>query len=86
VSDSLSTCTYIGAAAATCAEEERGRTAAGQPASYRERPRLAQWANQFVPVFVRRSEAYPPFKNELSDYVKLQNAPAPKKLRRQFVI
>ena len=31
-------------------------------------------------------EAYPPFKNGLPDYVKLQNAPAPKKLKRQFAI
>jgi 6-phosphofructokinase 1 len=31
-------------------------------------------------------EAYPPFKNGLPDYVKLQNAPAPKKLTREFAI
>ena len=29
-------------------------------------------------------EAYPPFKDGLPDYVKLQNAPAPKKLTREF--
>jgi 6-phosphofructokinase 1 len=31
-------------------------------------------------------EAYPPFKNGLPDYVKLQNAPAPKKLTREFAV
>ena len=31
-------------------------------------------------------EAYPPFKNGLPDYVKLQNAAAPKKLAREFAV
>ena len=31
-------------------------------------------------------EAFPPFKNGLPDYVKLQNASAPKKLTREFAI
>jgi ATP-dependent phosphofructokinase / diphosphate-dependent phosphofructokinase len=31
-------------------------------------------------------EAYPPFKNGLPDYVKLQNAAAPKKLSREFAL
>jgi ATP-dependent phosphofructokinase / diphosphate-dependent phosphofructokinase len=31
-------------------------------------------------------EAYPPFKKGLPDYVKLQNAPAPKKLAREFAV
>jgi 6-phosphofructokinase 1 len=31
-------------------------------------------------------EAYPPFKNGLPDYVKLQNAAAPKKLTAAFVV
>jgi 6-phosphofructokinase 1 len=31
-------------------------------------------------------EAYPPFKNGLPDYVKLQNAAAPKKLTREFAV
>jgi ATP-dependent phosphofructokinase / diphosphate-dependent phosphofructokinase len=31
-------------------------------------------------------EAYPPFKNGLPDYVKLQNAAVPKKLTLAFTI
>jgi hypothetical protein len=31
-------------------------------------------------------EAYPPFKNGLPDYVKLQNVAAPKKLTTEFVV
>jgi 6-phosphofructokinase 1 len=31
-------------------------------------------------------EAYPPFKDGLPDYVKLQNAAAPKKLTREFAV
>jgi 6-phosphofructokinase 1 len=31
-------------------------------------------------------EAYPAFKNGLPEYVKLQNAPAPKKLKRDFAV
>jgi 6-phosphofructokinase 1 len=31
-------------------------------------------------------EAYPPFKDGLPDYVKLRNAPAPKKLAREFTV
>jgi 6-phosphofructokinase 1 len=31
-------------------------------------------------------EAYPPFKNGLPDYVKLQNVAAPKKLTREFAV
>jgi 6-phosphofructokinase 1 len=31
-------------------------------------------------------EAYPPFKDGLPDYVKLQNAPAPKKLTQEFAV
>src|SRR5262245_30219023 len=31
-------------------------------------------------------EAYPPFKDGLPDYVKLRNAPAPKKLTREFTV
>ena len=31
-------------------------------------------------------EAYPPYKDGLPDYVKLQNAAAPKKLAREFAI
>jgi 6-phosphofructokinase 1 len=31
-------------------------------------------------------ESYPPFKNGLPDYVKLQNAAAPKKLTREFAV
>ena len=31
-------------------------------------------------------EAYPPFRNGLPDYVKLQNVMVPKKLSRNFVI
>ena len=31
-------------------------------------------------------EAYPPFKNGLPDYVKLQNVGAPKKLTREFPV
>jgi 6-phosphofructokinase 1 len=31
-------------------------------------------------------EAYPPFKDGLPDYVKLQNTPAPKKLTQEFAI
>ena len=31
-------------------------------------------------------EAYPPFKNGLPDYVKLQNVGAPKKLTREFAV
>ncbi len=31
-------------------------------------------------------EAYPPFKNGLPDYVKLQNVAAPKKLAREFAV
>jgi ATP-dependent phosphofructokinase / diphosphate-dependent phosphofructokinase len=31
-------------------------------------------------------EAYPPFKNGLPDYVKLQNAAVPKKLAREFAV
>ena len=31
-------------------------------------------------------EAYPPFKNGLPDYVKLQNVPVPKKLTSEFTI
>jgi ATP-dependent phosphofructokinase / diphosphate-dependent phosphofructokinase len=31
-------------------------------------------------------EAYPPFKNGLPDYVKLQNAAAPKRLTREFAV
>jgi 6-phosphofructokinase 1 len=31
-------------------------------------------------------EAYPPFKNGLPDYAKLQNAAAPKKLSREFAL
>jgi 6-phosphofructokinase 1 len=31
-------------------------------------------------------EAYPAFKNGLPQYVKLQNAPAPKKLKREFAV
>jgi hypothetical protein len=31
-------------------------------------------------------EAYPPFKNGLPDYVKLQNAAVPKKLARSFTV
>ena len=31
-------------------------------------------------------EAYPPIKNGLPDYVKLQNAAAPKKLSREFAL
>jgi 6-phosphofructokinase 1 len=33
-----------------------------------------------------QGEAYPPFKNGLPDYVKLHNAPAPKKLTAEFVV
>ena len=31
-------------------------------------------------------EAYPPFKNGLPDYVRLQNISAPKKLAREFAV
>jgi hypothetical protein len=31
-------------------------------------------------------EAYPAFKNGLPEYVKLQNAPAPKKLKGEFAV
>ena len=31
-------------------------------------------------------EAYPPFKRGLPDYAKLQNAPAPKRLPREFPV
>ena len=31
-------------------------------------------------------EAYPPFKDGLPDYVKLRNAPVPKKLTRVFTV
>ena len=31
-------------------------------------------------------EAYPAFKNGLPEYVKLQNAPASKKLKREFAV
>ena len=31
-------------------------------------------------------EAYPPYKNGLPDYVKLQNSMVPKKLAREFVL
>ena len=31
-------------------------------------------------------EAYPPFKNGLPDYVKLQNTAAPKKLSKEFAV
>ena len=31
-------------------------------------------------------EAYPPFKNGLPDYAKLQNAPVPKKLTTEFAV
>ena len=31
-------------------------------------------------------ESYPPFKNGLPDYVKLQNAAAPKRLTRAFAV
>jgi hypothetical protein len=31
-------------------------------------------------------EAYPPFKNGLSDYVRLQNVATPKKLTRKFAV
>jgi len=31
-------------------------------------------------------EAYPPFKNGLPDYVKLQNVAVPKKLKTEFAI
>jgi len=31
-------------------------------------------------------EAYPPFKNGLPDYVKLQNVAIPKKLTRNFAL
>ncbi|MBV8411044.1 MAG: diphosphate--fructose-6-phosphate 1-phosphotransferase, partial [Alphaproteobacteria bacterium] len=31
-------------------------------------------------------EAYPPYKDGLPDYVKLQNAPVPKKLAREFAV
>ena len=31
-------------------------------------------------------EAYPPFKNGLPDYVKLQNVAAPKKLTTEFTV
>jgi ATP-dependent phosphofructokinase / diphosphate-dependent phosphofructokinase len=31
-------------------------------------------------------EAYPPFKNGLPDYVKLQNVAVPKRLTRQFSV
>ena len=31
-------------------------------------------------------EAYPPFKNGLPDYVRLQNVAAPKKLAREFAV
>ena len=31
-------------------------------------------------------EAYPPFKNGLPDYVRLRNAPVPKKLTTEFSV
>jgi ATP-dependent phosphofructokinase / diphosphate-dependent phosphofructokinase len=31
-------------------------------------------------------EAYPPFKNGLPDYVRLQNVAAPKKLTTEFAV
>ena len=31
-------------------------------------------------------ESYPPFKNGLPDYVRLQNVAAPKKLAREFAV
>jgi 6-phosphofructokinase 1 len=31
-------------------------------------------------------EAFPPFKNGLPDYVRLQNVAAPKKLDREFAV
>jgi len=31
-------------------------------------------------------EAFPPFKNGLPDYVRLRNAPVPKKLTREFSV
>jgi len=37
-----------------------------------------------VPLIV--GEAYPPFKNGLPDYVKLQNVAVPKKLKTDFAI
>ena len=45
---------------------------------------ITEAARRYLPLIV--GEAYPPFKNGLPDYVKLQNAPAPKKLKRQFAI
>jgi len=46
---------------------------------------LAERARRYLaPLIV--GEAYPPFKDGLPDYVKLQNAPAPKKLTQEFAV
>ena len=37
-------------------------------------------------AFYAQSGAFPPFKNGLQDYVRLQNVATPKKLTSQFAI
>ena len=46
---------------------------------------MAEGARRYLaPLIV--GEAYPPFKDGLPDYVKLQNAPASKKLTQGFAL
>ena len=46
---------------------------------------ITEAARRYLAPLVE-GEAYPPFRNGLPDYVRLRNAPTPKKLTSEFVI
>jgi hypothetical protein len=58
----------------------------GAAAQFHQRRRLRYQRGGPPILGAAHGEAYPPFKNGLPEYVKLQNAAAPKKLSREFAV